>query len=361
VSLLSPERLDRLEDRVRLLDNDRAVALVKQLRALSNRGDLDAETFEKYMQELERNIHHDLSALSAEDRALVEELKDLVAQVFRGMRPAAWKRAAKRLLIGHIPSDVDDFGRDQEFIDRIRPLSEFLFEKYWRISVEGLENVPSEGPCLLVSNHSGQLPFDAWMIQYAVQELHPAGRLVRFLIEDWFTRLPFLSSSFRKMGQVRGSQDNAARLLQRGEIVGIFPEGVKGLEKSYRNRYHLQRFGRGGSIRLAMKTRAPVLPVAVLGAEETYPVLFTSGFVANMLRMPYFPVTPLFPWLGPLGLLPLPSKWRIRFGERIPLGEFSPGAWEDDILVNTLNEDVRQTIQEMLSEMVQQRRSLFFG
>jgi 1-acyl-sn-glycerol-3-phosphate acyltransferase len=243
----------------------------------------------------------------------------------------------------------------------MRPVSEFLFNKYWRIEVEGLENVPSQGPCLLVSNHSGMLPFDAWMIQFAVQELHPAGRFVRFLLEEWFTTLPFLSHNMARMGQVRGSQVNAERLLKRGELVGIFPEGVKGIEKPFRERYHLKRFGRGGTVRLAMKTGAPVLPVAVLGAEESYPVLFTSGFLANMLRMPYFPVTPTFPLLGPMGALPLPSKWRIRFGERVPLGDFSPGAWEDDILVNTLNEDVRQSIQEMLTDMVQHRRSLFFG
>lgn len=354
-------KLDRLEDRVRMLNDERAVALVKQLRALNERGDLDSDTFDKYMRELERNVNHDIDSLSAEDRALVGELRYLLGQFISSLRPSTWRKAARRVLIGRIPTEVDDFGRDEEYIQRLRPLSEFLFNKYWRVEVEGLENVPSQGPCLLVSNHSGMLPFDAWMIQFAVQELHPAGRFVRFLLEEWFTSLPFLSHSMARMGQVRGSQVNAERLLKRGELVGIFPEGVKGIEKPFRERYHLQRFGRGGTVRLAMKTGAPVLPVAVLGAEESYPVLFTSGFLANMLRMPYFPFTPTFPLLGPLGALPLPSKWRIRFGERVPLGDFSPGAWEDDILVNTLNEDVRQSIQEMLTDMVQRRRSLFFG
>jgi 1-acyl-sn-glycerol-3-phosphate acyltransferase len=355
------EKLDRLEESIRTLGDDRAIALVRQMRALSRRGELDEALFERYMADLERTAAADLRRLTPEDRALVDELGQLVAETVRSLRPATWRARASRLVFGRPPAEVDDFGRDPAFIERTKPLAEFLFEKYWRVEVEGLENVPSDGACLLVSNHSGLLPFDAWMVQHAVQELHPAGRLARFLIEEWFTSLPFVSYNIARMGMVRGSQINAERLLRRGEIVGVFPEGVKGIGKSYRERYHLQRFGRGGSIKLAMKTQAPVLPVAVLGAEEIYPVLFTSGFVANLLRIPYFPVTPLFPFFGPLGLLPLPSKWRIRFGERIPLGEFSPGAWEDDILVNTLNEDVRRTIQEMLTDMVQRRQSLFLG
>ena len=355
------DKLDRLEARINALGDDRALALVRQMRALGTRGELDDETFARYMHELERNTEADLRRLTPEQRSLMEQLARLITETFRGMRPSTWRNLLKRILLGRPAGNVDDFGRDAEFIERIKPLAEFLFEKYWRVEVDGLENVPAEGPCLLVSNHSGLLPFDAWMIQYAVQELHPAGRFVRFLIEEWFTSLPFISYNMARIGQVRGSQFNAERLLRRGEIVGVFPEGVRGIDKPYRQRYHLQRFGRGGSIRLAMKTKAPVLPVAVLGAEEIYPVLFTSGFVANLLRMPYFPVTPLFPLFGPLGLLPLPSKWRIRFGERIPLGEFSPGAWEDDILVNTLNEDARRTIQEMLTELVQRRQSLFLG
>lgn len=355
------QQLDRLEDSIRSLGDDRALTLVRQMRALNQRGELDDENFTRYMREIERTAAEDLRRLTPEERRLMDELARLAKETFRGLRPSTWRKAAKRVLFGRPAVDVDDFGRDPEFIERIKPLAEFLFEKYWRVEVEGLENVPSDGACLLVSNHSGLLPFDAWMIQYAVQELHPAGRLARFLIEEWFTSLPFVSYNIARMGQVRGSQINAERLLRRGEIVGVFPEGVKGIGKPYRDRYHLQRFGRGGSVKLAMKTQAPVLPVAVLGAEEIYPVLFTSGFVANLLRMPYFPVTPLFPFFGPLGLLPLPSKWRIRFGERIPLGEFSPGAWEDDILVNTLNEDVRRTIQGMLTDMVQRRQSLFLG
>lgn len=361
MSQRADETLLRLEEDVRALRDDRALELVKQLRALAGRGELDRETFARYMHEIERTSGERLTHISAEDRKLVAELGHIAGEVVRSLRPGALRAGLRRLMLGRPPAAVDEFGRDPAFIRRIRPLAEFLFEKYFRVSVEGLENVPSDGPCLLVSNHSGMLPIDAWMIQFAVAELHPAGRFVRFLVEEWFTSQPFISYTMARMGQVRGSQINAERLLNRGELVGLFPEGIKGIGKPYRERYHLQRFGRGGTVRLAMKTQAPLLPVAVLGAEETYPVLFTSGFVANLLRTPYFPVTPLFPLLGPLGLMPLPSKWTIRFGERIPLGDFSPGAWEDDILVNTLNENVRQTIQEMLSDMVQRRRSLFFG
>lgn len=354
-------KLIELEEQVRMLGDERAIALVKQLRALSARGTLTEEAFSTYMRELERNVQTDLSKLSAGDRDLVEELGYVLRRVLRGLRPSFWLRTGRRLIQGRVPAAIDDFGRDEEYIQRMKPVTDFLFNKYWRIQVEGLENVADTGPCLLVANHSGMLPFDGWMIQHAVHELHPSGRPVRFLMEQWFTSLPFLSYTMARLGQVRGSQVNAERLLERGELVGVFPEGVKGIGKSYRDRYHLQRFGRGGTVRLAMKTRAPVVPVAVVGAEETYPVMFTSGFLANVMRVPFFPFTPLFPLLGPLGALPLPSKWHIRFGERIPLGDFSPGAWEDEILVNTLNEDVRQTIQEMVSDLVQRRRSLFFG
>ena len=354
-------RLDLLEEKVRNLSDDRALALVQQLRALDSRDGLTAEEFNRYMTQLERHIHSDLSRLSKEDRALVRELFAISARVVKGMRPATVRRAVKRLVLGKIPETVDDFGRDQEFIDRLRPLTEFLFHTYWRIDVEGIENIPSTGPCLLVSNHSGILPFDAWMLQFAVEEYHPAGRPLRFLVEEWLTSLPFFSHNLTRMGQVRGSQQNAEQLLRRGELVGVFPEGVKGTGKPYSQRYHLQRFGRGGLVRLGMKTQAPIVPVAVVGAEETYPILFTSGLLANALRAPYFPFTPFFPWLGPLGAVPLPSKWQIRVGENVALGDFSPGSWEDDILVNTLNEDVRQKIQSMLTDLVQHRRSLFFG
>lgn len=347
-------KLEQLEEQLRKITDDRAVALVKQLRVLDERGTESTAVFDAYLSEIERAVRADLNALSEAQRSLVREL---IVRLTGVLKPSALRKLMRRRL----SLEIDDFGRDEAFIARVKPLADFLFNRYWRIEVEGLENIPPAGPCLLVANHSGMLPFDSWMIQYAVQEFHPTGRLVRFLIEEWFTNLPFLGPALMRMGQVRGSQVNAERLLRRGEIVGVFPEGVKGIEKPFRLRYHLQRFGRGGVVRLAMRTGAPILPVAVIGAEETYPLLYNSGFLANALRLPYFPVTPLFPWLGLLGTIPLPSKWSIRFGEPLPLGEFSPGSWDDEILVNTLNEDLRRTIQAMVTGLLQQRRSLFFG
>ncbi len=355
-------RLDRLENAVRSLADDRAAILVKQLRGLSERDVAsNATVIDDYLRELERTVQKDLGRLSEEDRSLVGELFHLLRSTVSALRPGRLRQTLRRTFVGVPASSVDDFGRNEEYIERLRPLADFLFYRYWRIEVEGLENVPSAGPGLLIANHSGFLPFDAWMVQYAVQELHPSGRPVRFLLEEWFTKLPFLSYVLTRLGMVRGSQDNARRLVDAGELVGSFPEGLKGVAKPFRDRYHLARFGRGGTVRLAMKTGAPVIPVAVLGAEETYPILFTSGFIANALRVPYFPFTPLFPWLGPLGVLPLPSKWYIRFGETFDLGDFSSRSWEDDILVNTLNEELRATIQNMVSDLVQQRRNTFLG
>jgi 1-acyl-sn-glycerol-3-phosphate acyltransferase len=256
---------------------------------------------------------------------------------------------------------VDDYGLDQEFLDVLLPLAKFFFQTYWRVDVQGIENVPVQGPALLVSNHSGVLPFDGAMISTAILTKTDPPRLPRALMADWFPTLPFVSILLQKTGQVQGSPLNTLRLLQRGELVVVFPEGYKGVGKLYRDRYQLARFGRGGFIRVAVRSGVPIIPVAVVGAEEIYPMVGNVRPLARLLGMPFFPITPLFPWTGLLGVIPLPSKWTIQFGEPVVMAEHGLRAATNPAVVTRLTEQVRSTIQDMLLAMLAQRRSVFAG
>jgi 1-acyl-sn-glycerol-3-phosphate acyltransferase len=257
--------------------------------------------------------------------------------------------------------EVDDFGYDQRFTDTVMPFFEFLYTVWWRVEASGVENVPSAGAGLVVANHSGVLPWDGVMISLAVRHEHPARRHCRMLVLDMFALLPFLAPLVAQTGGVRASQENGERLLRRGELVGVFPEGVKGVGKPFRQRYKLSRFGRGGFVRLALRTGAPIVPCAVVGGEEIHPMLARADWVGRPLGLPYFPLTPTFPWLGPLGAIPLPTKWSIDFGDPLPTAGYGPEAADDPIVVNRLAEQVRATIQRMLDGRLARRRSVWFG
>lgn len=257
--------------------------------------------------------------------------------------------------------DVDEFGMEADARASILPLVEFLFHKWWRVEVEGIENIPDEGPAVLVANHAGVVPYDGAMISYAVEHLHPAQRRARFLAEDWSAEVPFATSLITRLGGVRGCRENAERLLREGELAIVFPEGVRGVAKYYHERYRLQRFGRGGFVKLSLENEAPIIPVAVLGAEEAHPVLYKVNWLANLLRLPFFPVSPTFPLLGPLGLVPLPAKWTIVFGEPISLEKRDGADGSNDFMVSQLKERVRGTIQQMLNERLAERRSTWLG
>ena len=211
----------------------------------------------------------------------------------------------------------------------------------------------------MVANHSGVLPYDGMVIKLAVKLEHPAHRIVRPLVEDFIYHFPFLGASTSRVGAVRACQENAERLLSKEELVAVFPEGIKGNLKFYRQRYQLQRFGRGGFIRLCMHTRSPIIPVAVVGAEEIHPMLTRLGWLARTLKLPYIPVTPTFPFLGPLGAVPLPSKWLIEFGKPMSLSNYTPEDAEDALKVMQLAEKVRSTIQQMVDDLLKKRESAF--
>ncbi|WP_328583101.1 lysophospholipid acyltransferase family protein [Streptomyces sp. NBC_00370] len=257
--------------------------------------------------------------------------------------------------------EVDEFGYDKELTDQVlMSLIRPLYEKYFRVEVKGIENIPAEGGALVVANHSGTLPWDGLMMQVAVHDNHPAERHLRLLAADLVFMMPVVNELARKAGHTLACAEDAERLLQRGEVVGVMPEGFKGIGKPFSERYKLQRFGRGGFVSTALRAGAPIVPCSIVGAEEIYPMLGNAKTVARLLGIPYFPLTPTFPWLGPLGAVPLPTKWTIQFGEPIPTDGYPPEAAEDPMLMFNLTDQVREQIQHTLYKLLVQRRSVFF-
>ncbi|MEU9352379.1 lysophospholipid acyltransferase family protein [Streptomyces griseoloalbus] len=257
--------------------------------------------------------------------------------------------------------EVDDFGYDEELTDQVlMSLLRPVYEKYFRVEVKGIENIPSEGGALIVANHSGTVPVDGLMMQVAVHDHHPADRHLRLLAADLVFMLPVVNELARKLGHTLACAEDAERLLGQGELVGVMPEGFKGIGKPFGERYKLQRFGRGGFVSTALRQRAPIIPCSIVGAEEIYPMIGNAKTLARLLGFPYFPLTPTFPWLGPLGAIPLPTKWTIQFGEPIPTDGYPPEAAEDPMLMFNLTDQVREQIQHTLYKLLVQRRSVFF-
>jgi 1-acyl-sn-glycerol-3-phosphate acyltransferase len=258
--------------------------------------------------------------------------------------------------------EVDEFGFDPEVAEKLmltllRPIA----EKWFRVEVRGIENIPAEGGALIVSNHSGTVPVDALMTMVAVHD--HTGRFLRALGADLVFRMPFVGEMARRGGATLACNEDAERMLRGGEIVGVWPEGFKGIGKPYSERYKLQRFGRGGFVSAAIRTGVPIIPTSVVGAEEIYPLVGNVPSLARLLGVPYVPITPLFPWLGPLGMVPLPSKWLLEFGEPIRTDELddgTQGAADDPMLVFNVTDQVRETIQQTLYDLLMKRDSVFF-
>jgi 1-acyl-sn-glycerol-3-phosphate acyltransferase len=302
----------------------------------------------EFLRGLRHGVEQGLGPLSAAQRAaggMPEAFQD------------ALQRAAHRMRGDYAE---DEWGFDEEFAESVTPLFEFLYDVWWRVKSTGLDNVPAQGRVMLVANHAGSLfPFDASMMAAAIRNQHPAPRWPRFMVLDWAFVLPFLSAFMRRVGGVPANPDNATRLLEQDHLVMVFPEGVKGTGKPFSERYRLQRFGRGGFVEIALRTRSPIVPVAVVGSEEIYPKLGDSQALARLVGAPFVPITPTFPWLGALGLVPLPSRWRIEFGEPIDLTDHPPEAADDRQLVFDLSEQVREVIQQKLYENLVLRGSAF--
>ncbi|MBI2243783.1 MAG: 1-acyl-sn-glycerol-3-phosphate acyltransferase [Nocardioides sp.] len=307
-------------------------------------------------------------ATTTQDRAPLAGIpaSDWLAAVQHGAREVfgeQWEPQLARFLAflrRRVTGDyvVDEYGFDQEITERflmatLRPIA----QKWFRIEVRGIENIPAEGGALVVSNHSGTIPVDGLMTLVSIYD--HTGRFLRPLGADLVFRLPFVSSLARKSGATLACNEDAERMLHGGQLVGVWPEGFKGIGKAYSDRYKLQRFGRGGFVSAALRTGVPIIPLSVVGAEEIYPLVGNLPSLARALGLPYLPVTPFFPALGPLGLVPLPSKWLLEFGEPIRTDELDVGAADDPMLVFNVTDQVRETIQQTLYSLLMQRESVF--
>ena len=257
--------------------------------------------------------------------------------------------------------EVDpDTGFDPELTRLVLvPPVRALYKAWFRVRMRGLEHVPASGSALVVANHSGVLPLDALMLQVGLLDEHPGRRNLRVLSADLVYSVPVLGRLARASGHVPAHREEADRLLQSGELVGVFPEGFKGIGKLFSDRYKLQRFGRGGFVRTALRNGAPMIPCAIVGAEEIYPMVANWRELATRLKLPYFPITPLFPWLGPLGAIPLPSKWLIEFCDPVPTHGFTADQADDDDVVAELAGKVKDTIAGKISELLAERGPAF--
>jgi len=263
--------------------------------------------------------------------------------------------------IRNLSSDVDDFGLDPHFEERARPALEALVKRYFRVDVDGAQRLPQSGRALIVANHAGALPWDGLVLRTALRVARPSLPPVRWLAEDTVFHYPFLGVTMNRLGAVRACQENAERLLSQDRLVAVFPEGAQGSGKLFRERYRLQRFGRGGYVKLALKLGAPIIPTAIIGAEETNPLLGRVHSLGRALGANFLPITPTFPWLGPLGLLPAPVKWRVVVGEPIDLSSYGEASADDALTVHRLNEQIRSIVQALVDQAKVSRRSVLFG
>ena len=291
------------------------------------------------------------------------EVRNLERQVRERLTPLLIAPPLPRLHLGGLVrlyrdftlrrrAPVDSYGRDPAAVARVRPLLELFYRRYFRVEVSGAENIPDRGAAILVANHGGVLPVDVVMLMEAVRLESSAGRELRPLVENAVFHLPFLGLGLSRIGAVRAHPDNARRLLSEGQLVAVFPEGTQGSGKLLGERHTLKRFGRGGFVKLASRNQVPLIPVAVVGAAESMPLLARLERLGRLLGLPMVPITPTFPLLGPLGLLPLPSRWRIYFGAPIePPPE--PG---DRAAVKQVAATVRDAIEQLIAAATEDQR-----
>jgi 1-acyl-sn-glycerol-3-phosphate acyltransferase len=300
-----------------------------------------------------------------EPGGLIGQLLQLIGELTAELPEETQQQIAEALavlrtrLTGDYP--VDAFGFDKELTEKaLIPLARPLYQRWFRVDVSGVDHMPLEGAGLVVANHSGTIPMDAAMTQLAIYEEHPKRRHLRCLGADLLFELPLLGELARKSGATLACREDVEALLAAGELVGVWPEGYKGSGKKWQDRYKLQRFGRGGFVSTAVRAQVPIVPCAVVGAEEIYPLIADVPALARLLRLPYFPITPTFPWLGLLGLVPLPSKWLIEFGEPIRTDRYEPDDADDPVLVFELSDHVRSTIQRNVDALRERRTTIFW-
>ncbi len=336
-----------------LLEGDRSleeVSVEARIREIEAR--LDGLLNSSPNSDLDAPIEATPSAIETNRHDAVDAARELLESDY-------YRRTWGRGSLREQENEVDAFGLDPVYERSLRPALDFLFKRYFRARVEGVEHVPAQGRAMIVANHSGALPIDGLMIRQALRLRHPAGRDARWLAEDFSFYLPFIGVAMNRIGAVRACPENGERLLAKNHVVSVFPEGAEGIRKLYKDRYQLQRFGRGGFVRLALRTQSPIIPCAVIGGEEANPILHRFDNLSKLVGLDYLPITPTFPWFGPLGLVPLPTRWHIVFGEPISVSDYGPAAASDHVLVGRISERVRASIALLLEGGLARRRNVF--
>ncbi len=294
------------------------------------------------------------------DSATLERLRRLRIALESRRSRLAPRRVSGLGPVAEAAGAATDYGFDPAFRKQIRPLFRFLYDNYWRVNLVGIEHLPARGGAILVGNHSGGLPFDATMLSYAISEKHHAGRVARPLYDRFVENLKPVEAFYRRAGGVPARYDVADELLGRDEMIALFPEGVHGTAKLYDERYRVGRFATSAA-RLSCKHRVPIIPFAVVGAEEIYPVIGRSAQLGKLVGAPYMPITPFFPFFGLLGLIPLPTKWTIAFGQRIYLYRENRFLGNGIADFEAMSERLRHTVQVLLRRHLRRRTSILLG
>ncbi len=287
--------------------------------------------------------------------------RSVLADLVGGLRPLAVRDLQDRIdeRLERLPNRLNSYGFDPyglspDVVRRTALAAALLYRHYFRVETTGIEGVPA-GRVLVIANHAGQLPFDAAMLSTALLLEAEPPRIARGMGEYWIPRLPWVSVLAARTGALVGTPRNGVHMLEGGECVLAFPEGVRGMNKLFQERYRLQRFGLG-FMRLALETHAPIVPVGIVGSEEQQPAFANWKGLARLLGMPAFPITLGFPWLGPLGLLPLPVRYHIHFGEPLV---FEGDPHEEDAVVERKVERVKEAIAGLLERGLGERRGIF--
>ncbi|BDG06588.1 lysophospholipid acyltransferase family protein [Anaeromyxobacter oryzae] len=300
-----------------------------------------------------------LAALAARTgvTAGAHELRETVARLLPALRERLGGLADVARLL-EPPDRLDRFGMDPRLVERAAPVIELLYASWWRTTVRGIEHVPAEGPAIVVANHAGYVPWDALVLRHALRRDHPARRDLRPLLDDREVDAAVIGGLAVRLGAVRATPEAAERLLRDGAVLGVFPEGSAGAHKAWRDRYRIQHFGRGGFVKIALRTGATIVPCAIVGSEEASPGISRTGWLAERLGVPLLSASPALR-VGAAAFLPLPTRWTLRFGEPVEVRALGPAAAGDPATVNRLAERIRATLQEMLDEDVAARTSVF--
>lgn len=284
------------------------------------------------------------------------EIGDRIDDLFvEAIEPDLWERI-RSMEAGQIEHGYDPFGFEPEFLKYVLPVAQFIYEKYHRTEVYGIENVPDSGRVLLVANHTGQIPMDGLLIASGCLFDREVPRMARSMVERWVPTIPFVSYFLARCGQVVGTRENCRILLRREGCILVFPEGAEGITKTYDRAYELEEFGLG-FMRLALETETPIVPIGVVGGEEQLPSIWNVETLARLFNMPAFPVTPTWPALGPVGGIPLPVKYHIYFGEPM---EFEGAPDDEDRNIQKKVDRVRAKIRDLTDRGLRERKGVFF-